>query len=215
MSGERLSPLTCPCIKRFIWGEGEPLALLSMPVRLLRRQRAQPCGPPFGRALLSMSVRLLRRLTDTACGRPLGRCQRWRCSPSPQAPPSLPQCAFTGEESGTRGTPAPRSKRSMFSLFILSIAIICKICVNRPWSSLSLKKANCEASAQRRPAETKQKNSIFMPPEGVTDARSLAGPRRHALTQAKVLGREWGSARGRGKPFFKTVSLAPSHYLPA
>ena len=34
------------------WGEGEPLALLSM------------------------SVRLLRRLTDTACGRPLGRCQR-------------------------------------------------------------------------------------------------------------------------------------------
>ena len=87
----------------------------------------------------------------------------------------------------------------MFSLFILSIAIICKICVNRPWSSLSLKKANCEASAQRRPAETKQKNSIFMPPEGVTDARSLAGPRRHALTQAKVLGREWGSARGRGR----------------
>ena len=37
-----------------------------MPVRLLRRQRARPSGPPFGRALLSMPVRLLCRLTGTA-----------------------------------------------------------------------------------------------------------------------------------------------------
>lgn len=50
-----------------------------------------------------------------------------------------------------------------------------------------------------------------MPPGDGTGARRLGVSRGWAVILIKVLGRERGSARGRGKPFFKTVSLSPSH----
>ena len=95
-----------------------------------------------------MSVRLLRRLTDTALraafrsrsavdvrkapsspnghgppGRPLDRRQRGRGSPSPQAPPSLPQRAFTrGRVRNTRQTHSPKTRgvRTAFIKFLLT-----------------------------------------------------------------------------------------------
>ena len=52
---------------------------------------------------------------------------------------------------------------------------------------------------------------FFMPPGDVTSGRHPVGARGPAGSLTKVLGRERGNTRGRGKPFFKTVSLSPSH----
>ena len=57
--------------------------------------------------------------------------------------------------------PSAKGKRSVFSPHILSIEIICRIYTNTAQGILPLKKAGCEAAAQRRPAETRRKNSVF------------------------------------------------------
>ena len=59
-----------------VWGEGAPRALLSMPVRLLRR------------------------LTGTACGPPVGSPPALAGFPFPPSPPSLLQRAFAGKSQG-------------------------------------------------------------------------------------------------------------------
>ncbi len=56
-------------------------------------------GEPL--ALLSMPVRLLRRLTGTACGRPSGRWLAHKGVPLPQTP-TLPQTRFIREDDATR-----------------------------------------------------------------------------------------------------------------
>ena len=77
------------------------------------------------------ACKALRHLTGTACGRPSGHCRRGRAQPFrsearkgvlvnlPPKPPSLPQRAFGGEDSGARGSFASQGKRSMYSLFVL------------------------------------------------------------------------------------------------
>ncbi|MDM8217100.1 hypothetical protein QUW15_13215, partial [Desulfovibrio piger] len=54
-----------------------------------------------------------------------------------------------------------KDKWHVYSLFILSIKIICKICVNRPWSVSTLKKVKREAAAQRRSAQSERKKTVF------------------------------------------------------
>ena len=114
---------------RYGWsssGGRGPLALLSMPVRLLRRPTgtalraafrsrsavdarkapASPNGhglrPPFGRALLSMPVRPKVRRTWPVWGEggPLRR--RGRGPPSPQAPQPLPSALLLGRMRGEK-----------------------------------------------------------------------------------------------------------------
>ena len=83
-----------------VWGEGAP----PRSAVDARKAPASPNGhglrPPFGRALLSMPVRLLRRLTGTACGPPVGSPPALAGFPFPPSPPSLLQRAFAGKSQG-------------------------------------------------------------------------------------------------------------------
>ena len=80
-------------------------------------------GKPL--ALLSMSVRLLRRLTDTALR------AAFRSLPSPQAPP-LPQRAFTGEKSKTRGTLVPKANGAYTACLVYLLKLFVKFILTGP-----------------------------------------------------------------------------------
>ena len=69
-----------------LWGEGKPLALLSM------------------------SVRLLRRLTDTALR------AAFRSLPSPQAPIPSPARFYRGKSQGHEATPPPRQAERVWDM---------------------------------------------------------------------------------------------------
>ncbi len=101
-------------IHKLFGGKGNPSSLLSMPVA--------SCVA-----------------TGTACGRLRSLLAR-EVFPFPPKPPIPSPGAFIGEESGIRDGFATKYKWRVYSLFILSIEIICKICVNRPWSIFSLKR---------------------------------------------------------------------------
>ena len=182
-------------------GEGDPLVLLSMPVR------------PYG-------------LTGTALP-PFGRRQRERGGLPPKSPNPSPARFYQGK-SWDKGRITRQGRRSMYILFQVYIEIISKICVNRPWSVFVLKKGKREAAAQRRPAQTSRKNRVFfrkttgrmvwnaariklkMRAEDQRPGQARRGTSPCHLPQYEFL-REEGGREGKEGAFCKSSLLSPAN----
>ena len=63
---------------------------------------------------------------------PFGRRQRWRGSPSPQAPHSFPSALLPGEKSGTRGNPASKASETCMGYIDYLLKLFVKLVLTDP-----------------------------------------------------------------------------------
>ena len=111
-------------------------------------------------------------------------------------------------------------------VFLWGEGILCEQRVPSPHTPHPPKNFSCSGASRRgmqrvtrlqvsQNLNRKANGDVFSSSPGdVTERGCLAGSRYRRVTRAKVLGRERGSARGRRKPFWKTVFLSPSPKTP-
>ena len=174
---------TCQHYSLSVWGEGEPLALLSMPVRLLCRLTGTALRAAF-RSRSAVDARKAPASPVWGEGEPLRR--RGRCSPSPPSPPSLPQRAFT--EGSVRDTnhPAPTASGTCTSYLSYCLKLFVKTVLSGPDTS-------SDTGTLRTPTE-----SVFSPSPRQARGRVSAGPDRRPDTGTR--GRR-STAKDEDRPF--------------